>query len=504
MIWKLLPLILLFSCTGRETPKEKLRNYLKKYNTYKTVLSYEGDFVHVFNPVLIPFIENELDNKRLTELWDLLSGATSITLTPQGFVKAAEREVEGNDETNYDAVWVRDSAWVALGLLKVGEVDKASKLIRALWSYYAKDHQIDRFLKCIENPNLALNDKMAVPHIRFDGTHPDYIDMQRDGKPEVWNHRQNDAHGLFLLALYELNKKEKIKWNELPSKQKQVIALFPKFFDAINYTRFAGAGAWEEIDKVNTSSVAIVTKAMERWLLDLPSELNWDKRVLQKLINKGYGLIRSQLRLGGESPSTGTRTPNFRREDAALFNLFLPYPLKDLTFEEKRYALTIIEKLVRPFGVIRYQKDSYQSGNFWIREKNEITQENTATGDASSNDEFLKRYQNFIAGTEAQWFFDSKLSLIYSELAKERIHPTQQKIYKHYAHLYFKRALGQVTGKFNAPYILAADGKKVGDMQVTESINIVIIKGKRYYLPSPITPLNWAKISLKMAMFELL
>jgi hypothetical protein len=118
MIWKLLPLILLFSCTGRETPKEKLRNYLKKYNTYKTVLSYEGDFVHVFNPVLIPFIENELDNKRLTELWDLLSGATSITLTPQGFVKAAEREVEGNDETNYDAVWVRDSAWVATRIVK--------------------------------------------------------------------------------------------------------------------------------------------------------------------------------------------------------------------------------------------------------------------------------------------------------------------------------------------------------------------------------------------------
>ena len=77
---------------------------------------------------------------------------------------------------------------------------KARTIILSLWDYYSGAEQVKRFDAVIKNPKLA-EDSMAVPHIRFDGNSKNLDDVTINGKVQNWNHRQIDAHGLFLLAL---------------------------------------------------------------------------------------------------------------------------------------------------------------------------------------------------------------------------------------------------------------------------------------------------------------
>lgn len=63
------------------------------------------------------------------------------------------------------------------------------------------------------------------------------------------------------------------------------------------------------------------------------------------------------------------------------------------------------------------------------------------------------------------------------------------------AAIHIKRSLGQITGK-----TLTADGKPVDAWLTPESINTVVLDGSEHYLPSPISPLNWAKAALSMAL----
>jgi hypothetical protein len=463
---------------------------------YTPHLAPEGDLVMLGNPEFAKYIENKLSVSDLSHLETDLGKSLEIPVTERGFVQAANRSEDNKaDDTNYDAVWVRDSVWVYFSFLERGETEKARKVLLALWDYYSSKDQQARFLSNIKNPALALDGGMNVPHIRFNGNDPEFKDVMKDGKPEEWNHRQNDAHGLFLLGIAQGHAQGLLTANDFTPERKQTLNLFVPYFAAINYWDFPDAGAWEEISKVNTSSVAMVVKALENSDKLVSSKLvKWNNASRKKLIEHGYARIRKNLSLGGESPDHDPYAPEYRREDAALFNLFLPFPLKQLTDSEKLLGLTILEKLIRPYGVIRYPLDSYQSGNYWIKDKS-IEGLPELTGDSSSSDSFKARFRQFIPSTEAQWFFDSKLSMIYLQFA------SKDKKYLRLAQLHFKRALGQVTPATGT--VLAADGKPVMNLAFPESINVLVKKNRRTYVPSPITPLNWAKASFGMALVRL-
>jgi len=75
-------------------------------------------------------------------------------------------------------------------------------------------------------------------------------------------------------------------------------------------------------------------------------------RLARLSIKQGYERIRKNLNAGGESPDHDQFSPNYRREDAILFNLCLPHPLKKLSDAEKLLGFTILEKLIRLYGVI--------------------------------------------------------------------------------------------------------------------------------------------------------
>ena len=412
--------------------------------------------------------------------------------------------------------------WVYYSLLKdPGRRDDARKLLLALWDYYSTDEQTTRFSNIIKNPVFA-GDPMEMPHIRFDSNSTNLGDVIVDGKPEVWNHRQIDAHGLFFTALAEAVGNKIIDHNDLTVKRFKVLSLYPLFLEKIKFYYYEDAGAWEELPRKNTSSIGLATRSLQVWkkLLynDTSSEAKafrrrfdilsdkkdkkitkaWSDGNLQKLIENGLKTVRRQLFLGGESPDYKTDDIRFRLADAALGVLIVPSTLDGISEEELRKALLIIETLKRPAGILRYDNDSYQGGNYWIQKPGQTDKDKpTLTGDTSSKDAFLWRLSKLIPDTEAEWFFDSFVALSYLRLAEITKNTKLKEEDLHFAVVHLKRALGQITGKS-----IASDGKSVRPWQTPESINTVVIDDHRYYLPSPITPLNWAKASLSMALKE--
>lgn len=525
---------------------QRVRNFVAGGPAHKSVFIPEGEFIVVFHPKAEEWAKMKWTAKDVAAIRDTLHASLEIPLTQRGFVEAATRLLEGEkDDTNYNAIWVRDSAWIALSFLDAGEADKARRLVLALWDYYAQPHQLKRFDAVIAKPSLR-DDPMAVPHIRFDGTSPTMEDVQVDGKAQSWNHKQIDAHGLFLLALARAVERNLVLLSDLnaptATNRAQALARFPTYFSKINYTQYAEAGAWEEIDRRNSSSVAIVAKALHAWkdlnsspnkdardfLRALRQKLpgafaqNWGDAALTNLADQGVRHVRNQLSLGGESPDYAfSANPqdlmSFRRADAALFNLVLPFPLKGLSEEDLRTVAWTIESLKRPAGILRYQADSYQAGNFWIQEPNAAPTSGAESGDtksgltddSSSFADFMKRFSNMPPFSEAQWFFDSKQAMIWLELAKidgKKKDPLSVRRHENdvrMAILHVKRALGQLTGPIGGRPLITADGHAAGEFLIPESINTVIVDGRSYLLPSPIVPLNWAKASLAMALKRL-
>ena len=452
------------------------------------VLVPEGEEVYCLNSEIAELIKRPFNRNELIKLLNILESSLKINLTDRGFVEASEGS---SLNTNYSAIWVRDNMWVFFALtLEPENHPKARALILSIWDYYASNHQLKRFEKIINDPSLK-EDMMEVPHIRFNGNSPIYEDMTRDNMIELWNHKQLDAHGLFFLALSEALNKKIITSSDLNVSREKAILYLPIFFEKIEYYSYEEAGAWEEEDKINSSSIGLVCKSLITWKELLDSEFvkrqlnnhdesitkHWSKQNFEKLIDKGIKVVKHQLDAGGESPRYK------RTSDAALLTLLLPFPLKEL--EQKYLALVIkqVESLKREFGIIRYQKDSYQSGNYWIEETIK-----DPTGDGSNRDALNIRDAAFIEDTEARWFFDSMLGLAYLEMLKF----DDQSEYINKAVISLKRALGQMTSAKS----IGGDLKPVHSWQLPESINIVIHEGQRYYLPSPICPLNWAKVSL--------
>ena len=501
------------------TDKEKKENWpkvvdhLSKNTDYDYVLAAEGEFVLRFNRQFDNFIKNKMTKQSLTELKKELKNSLNIPLTKKGFVNAALRDTNGeNDTTNYDAIWVRDSAWIYFSMIH-GYKDsiKARTIMLALWDYYSSAEQLARFDAVTKNPKLAL-DSMAVPHIRFDGNSKNLGDVMVNGQVQRWNHRQIDAHALFLLALNDAFERKLIVTKDLTKPRLKALGKFPGFFSAIKYWSYEDSGAWEEIERRNTSSIAVVSQAMYRFSKwsskkgEIFDTLNswrrkqgkyWKSKTLKKLHRRGLKTVKYQLKLGGESPDyKNTSSAKFRRADVALMNVVIPEPLHGLKERDYRHVANIIETLKRPAGILRYENDSYQSGNYWIRDPKSKKTAVKVSANSSSAENFAKRFSALIPNTEAQWFFDSKLSWLRLELAKMTKDPAQSRIDRKLAALHLKRAVGQITGKNQ----ITADGKPVAEMLVPESINTVVIDGKQHLLASPITPLNWAKAGLKIAI----
>ncbi len=230
------------------------------------MLSPEGVFIAVFNDDVAGWVKEKLDQPLLEKISLALKPSLDIELDKRGFAPAAPRSTKGKkDDTNYNAIWVRDNVWVYCSLSQdPARQDDAKRLLLALWDYYATAPQIKRFRDVIADPALSW-DQMAMPHIRFDGSSPDLGDVMVDGKPQVWNHRQIDAHGIFFTALGEALFQGLIGPEELTGDRLKVLSLYPLFLERIRFWDYEDAGAWEELPRKNTSSIGLATRSLQVW-----------------------------------------------------------------------------------------------------------------------------------------------------------------------------------------------------------------------------------------------
>ncbi len=469
--------------------------------------------VFINNESIVPLLKNSYSPKDI----DALTAATdatrriNVTKRPWGtFIQAAAFATEDMGEaTNYDAIWVRDSVWGYLALRSdVKSEATAREVLLTLLDYMATPAQRSRMDAAIKNPAIldADDGQMQAVHIRFNSQSESFDDVQEKGVPQPWTHKQNDALGLLLDAALKGIGENFIKVDDLLNNNRldAIIRLYA-YLDAIRYYEMEDSGAWEEAARLNTSSVALVTSSFENLKNSLQTESPFSKafaeqarsvglakivgkEYLDDIIDKGYSRIRKQLALGGESPDYPAGDPHYRESDAALLNLVYPAVLSRLGTKDKRTVMEQVAPLAGSHGIRRYFNDDYQAANFWFHDIKTDTDEKSME----------ERRKNYIAGSEAQWFFDSWYAKAWLMLYKES--GDQADLVR--AVKYANRAFGQITGKRNGTAMLGADGKYALEPALPESYNFIVHDGEMHPAPSPINPLNWAKASLTLMLEE--
>lgn len=453
----------------------------------------------------------------IRELRKGLSASLEIPVTEQGFVPAATRNV-ASETTGYDACWVRDSVWIHWALRREpGQEANSRKILDALASYFGSSAQRERMHLCIGEPARAWHPHegaMQVPHIRFNWRSPELADVCVGGQPQRWSHKQNDALGFYVWAAL-------VAWRDgfrAPASNAEVetLATLVEYLVQMRFYDMEDSGSWEEIEKVNNSSIAFCIAALEAWKQILPTVIRegrreavrfslssaWDEALLQEQIDHGYRRLFAQwpdesgsyVRPGEGRPAD----PKYRGPDAALLGILYPLELARVDPASREELFVSLEPLFGERGVRRYLQDSYQCAGYW--DKSATGEMDSRTDDYSEGEKFAERARGFKPGTEAQWFFDSWLAAAFArEYARKGDETTIARAWN-----FFRRAAAQITSDDPSHESrTAADGVPVGARVFPESYNVVVRGDAVGFRPSPITPLNWAKASFLMAMREI-
>ena len=490
----------------------------------------EGGFVYYYHPVVGSWLEQPFNTDLLKSIEKQLKASLEISFTKEGFTQAvAKTEGDQFGEVSYSAIWVRDCCWHYYGL-KIHHPQNAAKLILNLLNFYSTDQQIARFLSIIDKPELADPDitpmaHMNVPLIRFSSQTLSH--HQFEGKDQEWNHLQFDSHGLFLLALSDALSSGIVSPENLNQKNFAVLALFPAFFTQTNYAKKADSGPWEEGLQYNASSAGLVAAGIKRIMevFDSNSTLkqgmqdgikllkrevdhvNLISKIetamtgenIQDLYQSGWKRVEKNLSFGGEAPNLDGKGID-RRADAAL--LFLGLVEHTLFFDNPqkiKEILNINSSLIGPYGIYRYHYDLYQTFNYWVDFDTESPISGAETPLFEKITSWKKGYLPYRQPHDAQWFFDSCFADLYYHLSMIEEESFASAYYLKHGDIHLKRALAQLTG----PNAHAANGILLEEpLQLPESINTVKCFGKTFPLPSPISPLSWAKASMQMALIR--
>jgi hypothetical protein len=375
--------------------------------------------------------------------------------------------------TGYENIWVRDNFYIAYAHYIVGSLDIAVKNINSLMNYFKKHKK--RFEGIIEK-SVDSNNPMNRPHIRFNGRNLEEID-------EKWPHSQNDALGYFVWFYSKLSEENLL---QLSGDDLEMIAIFVAYFEAILYWKDEDSGHWEEVRKINASSIGVVVAALEKVKELIQSRPDIIKAVkykeklisielLNDLILKGKKSLAKILPFECIQHNSG----KYRAYDAAL--LFLIYPMKIIDDNKSEAILNgVVNNLLGDYGVRRYLGDSYWAPDYKQRLKPEDRSvdfsENLASRDLLLNQ----------IGSEAQWcLFDPIISIIFGMKFREnrKQETLHQQVY------YLNRALGQITG----------EASSFGAYRCPE---LYYLEDGKYF-PNDNTPLLWVQANLLMALHHI-
>lgn len=389
-----------------------------------------------------------------------------FTPLPTGLFPAAQVNPH-SERTGYKSAWVRDNVHIAHAQWVTGNAKAAVLNVSALNEFFTRHRH--RFLDVIQDPSLA-KVRGNRPHVRFNG---EALTELR----EKWSHHQNDALGYFVWLYCKLARAGEF----MPATSNlETLALFPKYFHAIQYWQDPDSGHWEEPPKkIAASSVGAVLAGltqMKLWLGGCPEATRQilaqgTEELLEELISRGAAALNAIL----PWESRTSQLSHGRQHDAAL--LFLIYPLEIVDARQAEQIVhNVINHLQGEYGIKRYLGDSFYCTNY---------ESNLREGDLTKDfsDDIAFRDAFFVAGGEAQWcLFDPILSIYYG-LRFRRTHDAPEFLKQTE---YLNRSLGQITG---------ANGR-YGGFLCPELYYLE--KGQRQTSRS--TPLLWTQANLSIAL----
>jgi GH15 family glucan-1,4-alpha-glucosidase len=243
-----------------------------------------------------------------------------------GLLSATRMDVK----TGYNASWIRDNVYTALGFEATKNYKELKKVYHAL---------LDILLKHEYKIDWAIKNK---PTEKYQYIHPRYNPDTMEEFWDNWGNKQNDSIGALLFKIGDLEHKGiKIVRN---NDDLRILQKLVHYLLSIQYWQDPDNGVWEENEEVHASSVGACVAGLKKIksLVYVP----------EILIKRGEHILKILL----------PRESMTKDVDLALLSLIYPYNVVD-----KKMALKILEnvenKLVREKGVIRYQRDAYYSHN---------------------------------------------------------------------------------------------------------------------------------------------
>jgi len=333
--------------------------------------------------------------KQVAALREKLATAKTLEVHPNEHgIYAASASQSEDAASGYQNAWLRDNALVAYSRFACGDAESAMRTARALTVFLKT--QTEKMERIIAKPKRKeeVNER---PHIRFNAK------TLRENQ-ESWAHAQNDALGEAMWLRFLLANEAGLA---VDAEERELWALFPAYFEAIQYWKDADSGAWEEARKVNSSSVGAVMaglREMDKFVREGNELEGVKKSGLAELLKRGQRVLEVQVPF---------EAPPERKTDAAL--LLLIYPLGVVTDARlKRLIASLVRaRLLGEAGIRRYVGDSYfcQDYDLWFPPEERSSD---FAGKLGVRDEFLQ------PGCEAQWcLFDPLLSVIYGREYEE-------------------------------------------------------------------------------------
>lgn len=228
--------------------------------------------------------------------------------------------------TGYHLSWIRDNLYALLGFEATGQYEIVVHTMHALLDLFKKhEYKIDWMIKQPEPKH----------HWRY--IHARYEPLTGEEIHDNWGNKQNDAIGLFLFKIGQLETSG-IKILRT-AQDKQLIQKIVEYLAAIEYWHDNDNGIWEQAEDLHASSIGACVAGLEA--------VKNSVVVPEELIQKGRTALDRLL--PNETPS--------RTTDLALLSLI--YPLNIVSEQQRELILQRVETLVRERGVIRYSGDHY-------------------------------------------------------------------------------------------------------------------------------------------------
>jgi GH15 family glucan-1,4-alpha-glucosidase len=399
-----------------------------------------------------PELKAEGLDKQVAALRKKLELAQTLMVRPnERGIYAASASQGDEAASGYQNAWLRDNAMVAYSRFACGEAESALRTARGLTTFLKT--QAEKMERIIAKPKRK-EEVQERPHVRFNAK-----TLQEN--EQSWAHAQNDALGEAVWLRFLLANEAGFA---LEAEERELYAMFPAYFDAIQYWKDADSGAWEEARKLNSSSIGSVMaglREMDKFVRDGNEPSGVKKSGLAELLKRGQRVLEVQLPF---------EAPPERKTDASL--LFLIYPLGVVADERmKRFIVSLVRaRLMGGLGIRRYLGDSYfcQDYDEWYppEERSADFAQRLAV-----RDEFLQ------PGCEAQWcLFDPVLSVVYGQEYRESGRP--EALQRQLEHL--NRAIGQLDEKGRCPEMY------------------FLKRGK--WTPNEHTPLAWTQANLAVAV----